>query len=210
VEFLIFSIYHKNFLILRKKESMNTVLEIKNNILSLISRIDNQNVLTEVYAYMNDRFTENLFWDTLALLDWENEDICAPAVVYLSKRPELIVDFDKMLSRKLYELDGKIFAEAVYGKDMPISVDDFLYVRCFQVAQGKEFYKSVLENPALMKDDVCESLLSIGAKAYQLATQKTDYVFPLTEFHYETYSNAKAWGRKKENIYSQLAQKELV
>jgi hypothetical protein len=185
-------------------------LEIKNHILALISRIDNQSVLSDVYTYMNDRFTENLFWDTIALLDWESADVRAPVIAYLAQKPEFITDFDKMLSRKLYDLDGKIFAEAVYGKEVPISADDFLYVRCFHVAQGKAMYESVLANPALMKDEVFESLLSIGAEAYQLATQKTDYVFPLTEFHYETYSNAQAWGKRKEDsLYSQLYAKKV-
>ncbi len=188
---------------------MNT-LEIKNNILALISRIDNQTVLTDVYAYMNDRFTETLFWDTIALLDWGSADVCARVIAHLAKKPELIVDFDRMLSRKLYDLDGKVFAEAVYGKDTPISTDDFLYVRCFNIAQGQVFYESVLENPALIANGVFESLLSVGAEAYQLATQKTDYVFPLTEFHYETYCNAKAWDRKQEdNIYYQLYTKNV-
>lgn len=180
-------------------------IEIKNHILALISRIDSKSVLTDVYTYMSDRYTESLFWDTIALLDWESENICTPAILHLAKRPELITDFDKILSRKLYDLDGKVFAEAVYGKDTSVSADDFLYVRCFHVAQGKDFYESILDNPMIMKDEAFEPLLSIGAEAYQLATQKTDYIFPLTAFHYETYSNAKAWGKNQEdNIYSQL------
>jgi hypothetical protein len=189
---------------------MNT-LEIKNNLLVLISRIDNQNVLTEVYEYINERFAENLFWETIALLDWESEDVCLSVVEFLAQKPDYIIAFDEILSRKLYDLDSPIFAEAVYGKNAPISVDDFLYIRCHQVAQGKEFYEKIIVNPSLMQDEVFEDLLSIGARAYQLATQKTDYVFPLTQYHYETYSNAKAWGRKKEeNIYTQLYNQKVL
>lgn len=140
-------------------------LEIKNHISALSSRINNQSVLTDVYAYMSNRFMENLFWDTIDLLDWESENVCDPAVAHLAKKPELIADFDKMLSRKLYDLDVKVFAEAVYGKDASVSADDFLYVRCFHVAQGQDFYESVLESPTLMKNEVFESLFSIGAEA---------------------------------------------
>ena len=48
------------------------------------------------------------------------------------------------------------------------SVDEFLYSRCVVVANGKDYYYEVLNNPTKMPKDLeFESLLYIACDAYE-------------------------------------------
>lgn len=146
--------------------------------------------------------SEQAFWDIIGLLDWKqegnDEEILEPAIQYLSSLPaEAITVFDDFLSEKLYHLDAQSYAEnagenAYRGEDAPFSADDFLYARCYVVAQGKDFYYRVLENPEKMPEDqTFESLLSLAPVAYRRKTgKKPDWVpaYPI-----ETFSNAEGW-----------------
>jgi Protein of unknown function (DUF4240) len=148
---------------------------------------------------------ENLFWKIIEKIEFNNVNPLEKAIQELAKYSTQIRDFDAILSHKLYELDGEIFAQAVYGKTETMSVDDFLYVRCYTLAQGKDFYEKIRQNPSLMPNETFEPLLYLSQKSYELAEQKTDYYPILSEYHYETYCNAEAWGRRKsDNFHFQL------
>ena len=91
--------------------------------------------------------SENDFWHIIELLDWERDKpdaVIRPAVDHLSQHPvPAIQAFQDWLSEKLYLLDGEQYAaqageNAYRGPEHPFSVDEFLYARCYIVAQGKD------------------------------------------------------------------------
>lgn len=148
---------------------------------------------------------EQRFWEIIALLDWNKEsddDILAPAVKALSTHSELdIRQFSEILARKLYELDGERFAKELSpenawnetGEVGHFSVDVFLYARCCVVANGREFFEEVLNDPTKMpKGYDFEALLYMPHAAWKLQTGQEDY-FQYTDFWYETFSNPEGW-----------------
>ena len=142
--------------------------------------------------------SETQFWEIIERLDWSKQDsnaIMAKAVKALSQMPIAnIYLFKDTLSEKLYNLDTKAHANAYKEKqeDGYLSVDDFLYVRCAVVAEGKVYYENVLTQPSEMPIEIAfEPLLSLADAAYQMKTgKKMDY---LPIFNYETHSNQAAW-----------------
>ncbi len=105
-----------------------------------------------------------------------------------------IHQFQEMLAEKLWQLDTQNHAQ-VFIDDHPqgrLSVDDFLYVRCAVVAEGKDFFEQILAEPSTIPQDLTfEPLLHLAADAY---TQKTGHRFVHTpQFSYETYSNEQGW-----------------
>ena len=141
----------------------------------------------------------DVFWDILAKFDWLAEDddsVIAPAVNFLKKQQvSFIKQFEETLSYKLYCLDTKNhgIASGLYDeKNNYISLDCFLYMRCFIVAKGEEFYNSVLSCPQKMPKDVdFEILLSVASEAYEKKTKREfNYI---TGRSYETFSNKESW-----------------
>ena len=143
-------------------------------------------------------FTDEQFWQIIQAFDWSKEDsdeIMAPAVALLSAMPVVnIYLFADKLSEKLYQLDTRAHGDAYLANegDDYLSVDDFLYIRCAVVAEGKEFFEKVLNNPAEFPDEISfESLLSLAGMAYEVKTgRKFEYYPPLS---YETFSNKEGW-----------------
>jgi len=149
-------------------------------------------------AEMND----DGFWRLISLFDWDktgdDSAVVAPVVAALSKLTEdEIVGFDETLAKKLFALDGEAYArnigEGAYtGRDDFFSVDGFLYSRCAVVANGRDYFESVLINAAAMPKDLeFEPLLYVAADAYTLKTGK-EFSFS-TETSYETFSNRSGW-----------------
>jgi len=141
--------------------------------------------------------TELDFWAQINQLDWtknDNESVIEPIVAALAQMPVAnIYQFQDLLSEKLWKLDTRGHA-AVFTEndDDSLSVDDFLYARCGVVANGKDFYKKVLENSNEMPLDITFSpLLRIAKKAYERKTGKKMTIVPA--FNYETYSNQQGW-----------------
>jgi Protein of unknown function (DUF4240) len=143
-------------------------------------------------------FSEEQFWQIIELFDWKQQkrdDITQPAITALSKMPvSAIYLFEDFLSEKLFNLDTKEHAKAYMKQqtDGYFSVDDFLYVRCATVAEGKEYYDRVMEDPTKLSADIdFEHLLSVAADAYKCKTGR-DFVYsPL--YNYETKSNIEKW-----------------
>ena len=140
------------------------------------------------------------FWAIIDLLDWDeakDEDILAPAIKQLKNKPIAhIYAFEDILSEKLYQLDQQKIAENIgengYQKDKYFSVDIFLYARACVVANGKEAFEEVLENPQSMPKGITfEPLLSLAAKAYELKTGRIFNYSP--SYNYETYANKQGW-----------------
>jgi hypothetical protein len=126
---------------------------------------------------------ETEFWKFISLLDWTKENnhaITQPLIKELSKKTVTeIQEFAEVLSEKLAALSTQAHIESSYkNTNNEFSADEFLYICCCVVANGQEFYKSVLQNPDLMPKNIdFESLLYVAEKAYFLKTGKTDFGF---------------------------------
>lgn len=154
-------------------------------------RISEKNLKIEI-------FSDADFWQIIGLFDWskkESDEIMAPAIKKLAAMPVVnIYLFADKLSEKLYQLDTRLHGEAYLKNegDDYLSVDDFLYIRCAVVAEGKTYFDKVLENPSEFPADLSfEPILNLPDQAYELKTGRTFEYFPTLS--YETYSNKKAW-----------------
>jgi hypothetical protein len=143
-------------------------------------------------------FSDDQFWRLIEAFDWTKKtgvDILAPAIEHLATMPVVnIYLFADKLSEKLFHLDTRAHGDAYLANegDDYLSVDDFLYIRCAVVAEGKAYFEKVLDNPAEFPDEISfEPLLSLAKKAYEKKTgRKFDYHPSIS---YETYSNKAAW-----------------
>jgi hypothetical protein len=143
-------------------------------------------------------FSETDFWSIIDKIDWSkkpSEAKLKTAVKTLSKLPvSNIYLFADKLAEKLFLLDtaahGKFYLEKDAGTYF--SVDDFLYVRCAVIAEGREYFEKVLQNPAEMPNEITfEPILYLANSAFELKIGKEFDYFPT--FNYETYSNKAGW-----------------
>lgn len=149
---------------------------------------------------------ENEFWNIISMFNWDHEGdddkVLESAIHYLSSKPnEAMYRFIDILSKHLYDLDGIAYAKNI-GEDAYVdentyfSVDNFLYARCVVVANGKDYYNKVLNNPKLMPEDLeFEALLYVADEAYEIKNDETfEYV---SAYDFETFSNKEQWVESK-------------
>jgi Protein of unknown function (DUF4240) len=143
-------------------------------------------------------FSDTDFWHIISLFDWskkESAEIMAPAIKKLAAMPVVnIYLFADKLAEKLHQLDTRAHGKAYLKNedDNYLSVDDFLYIRCAVVAEGKAYFDKVLQNPSEFPADLSfEPILNLPDQAYELKTGRTFEYAPTVS--YETYSNTKAW-----------------
>lgn len=144
--------------------------------------------------------SEARFWNLIALLDWSDPSdeaaVAAPLTAALAALPPgHIQQFQDLLAEKLWHLDTAAHARASLGNDASkhLSVDYFLYDRCYVVARGQAFYEKVLCNPAEFPvGRSFEELLYVAAAAYQKQTGGEVFSH-LPAYDYETYSNENGW-----------------
>lgn len=150
---------------------------------------------------MNEGLTEQGFWDMIALLDWSqtgnNDAVIEPLITALTTAPvRHIYEFDDVLSQKLYKLDGLQFAqqigESAWQPNGYFSVDVFLYARCCAVANGRDYYQKLLQDPGQMPKELdFGALLRVASTAY---ARKTGNVYTyVPAYPIETYSNKATW-----------------
>ena len=141
---------------------------------------------------------EEEFWNTIQMFDWDksgdDEAVLNPAVQYLAKKTnEEIFEFEEIMAQKLQSLDTKAHAqnigEGAYVNDNEyFSVDGFLYSRCVVVANGKNYFETVLTTPKdFPKDMEFESILYLAQEAYE-RKNKTEWNYSSTT-DYETFKN---------------------
>jgi hypothetical protein len=180
------SVFH----FLYKKYNMTTVLNVQLHDLNsqLIQALKQQfgkNAAVEIRLVQpmieEKLFTETDFWQLIERLDWSQGDndaaIVAPATQFLEKQSLAhIYRFSDMLSEKLWHLDTRKHAQVFLDdpeNEGELSVDDFLYARCAVVANGKDFYQKILQNPSEMPVEVTfEPLLYLASNAYKRKTGK--------------------------------------
>ena len=125
----------------------------------------------------------------------------APVVKALAAMTEdEIIGFENVLTEKLYALDGHAWARRSvdriwWGEPRSLSTDRFLYARSVVVANGREFFASVLADHKEMPVNMeFELLIYIAMKAYELKTGLDgDAVRGRGEVSYETFLNAAVW-----------------
>lgn len=139
------------------------------------------------------------FWSLIHLIDQSalserNEKAAlAPLRAALAELEQTeLEDFEEQLAQALYRLDGEVYAN--HAGRAGASDDNFMYLRTFVVARGKEFYDDVQADPSkmpkLMKER-CPALLHIVADAWE-ASHDEDWEFE-PSVSPETGSNAKLW-----------------
>jgi hypothetical protein len=143
-------------------------------------------------------FSDADFWQIISLFDWskeESDEIMAPSIKKLAGMPVVnIYLFADKLAEKLHQLDTRLHGEAYLKNedDDYLSVDDFLYIRCAVVAEGKAYFDKVLQNPSEFPADLSfEPILNLPDQAYEIKTGRVFEYSPTVS--YETYSNKKAW-----------------
>lgn len=98
-----------------------------------------------------------------------------------------LTDLDRVLERKLYDIDRRDIRRVTAGSD-----DGFLYCRGFVVAMGRDFYEAVLADPSVaIPDAECESMAYFFANLHNERYGR----YPDTDsgISRETASNAGGW-----------------
>jgi predicted DNA-binding WGR domain protein len=145
--------------------------------------------------------SEEVFWRIIGLFNWkktgDDEAVVKPAIQALSQMCEPdIARFENILAEKLFALDTESHAreigEFAFRDREYFSGDLFLYARCAVVANGREFFESVLAEPSKMPKDIdFEPLLSVAPEAFERRTgQEFDQT---TAVSYESFSNLTGW-----------------
>lgn len=99
-----------------------------------------------------------------------------------------LLAFDRILERKLYEIDREEIHEVTDGSD-----DGFLYCRGFIVSAGREFYEAVDRDPSLaIVDAECETMTYVSFHLF--AERFGEAAWTRSEISRESGSNASGWG----------------
>jgi hypothetical protein len=100
---------------------------------------------------------------------------------------EELVAMDRVLERKLYDIDRADIQAVTDGSD-----DGFLYARGFIVALGKVFYEAVLANPAIaICDAELEAMCYLPAQVH--SERFGDYPKTGSGISRESCSNREGW-----------------
>ena len=98
-----------------------------------------------------------------------------------------LTDLDRVLERKLYDIDRADIQEVTDGSD-----DGFLYCRGFIVAMGRDFYAAVVADPEVAVHDAeCESMAYFFAHLHN--ERFGDYPDTESGISRETASNTAGW-----------------
>lgn len=123
--------------------------------------------------------------DAFALLEDLEEVVDSLTERLEDLNKEDLVAFDRILERKLYDIDRAEIQEYTDGSD-----DGFLYCRGFIVAAGQAYYDAVNRDPSRALVDLeCEDLCYLPVQIYE--DRFGD--FPQSDLCRETCSNQQGW-----------------
>jgi hypothetical protein len=101
-----------------------------------------------------------------------------------------LLAFDRILERKLYDIDRADVHERTDGSD-----DGFLYCRGFIVGMGQRYYEAVRANPAVAVTDAeCEEMCYLSWHLYHEHFGEV----PPSGISRETQSNSAGWASDAE------------
>lgn len=154
-------------------------------------------------AWESLEMSEDVFWRIIGLFNWkktgDDEAVTKSAVSALAQMTvDDIYRFDDILAEKLHSLDTEAHAreigEDAYQPGKYFSPDCFLYARCVVVANGPEFYETILADPTEFPEDMeFEALLTVATFAYEQKTGDEEGYDHVTEVSYESFSNQAGW-----------------
>lgn len=121
---------------------------------------------------------EKTFWEIIrnALINSNgNQDEQGEIIksLLIKQAPEDIIDFERILHRKIIESDNfKVMAAAKIINGW-VSDDSYLYFRCWLIGKGKMVFEQALEKPDCLSQHISEDedadferLLYVSAEAY--------------------------------------------
>jgi hypothetical protein len=122
----------------------------------------------------------------MKLADLSQSDMVPALREKLEQLPkEELLQFDRILERKLYDIDRAEIQEYTDGGD-----DGFLYARGFIVAAGQAYYEKVSSDPACAGMDLeCEEMCYLSARVYEDRFGK----MPNSDISRETGFNKSGW-----------------
>jgi len=152
--------------------------------------------------------SEKEFWDIIQFVNLDameeeyQTDAVEPVIRQLATLPvATIKSFHNHLSNMLFKLDTRKHFEAAEAAFEYLSVDSFLYLRCYIVGRGRQYYESVLQNPHKMpENDVSfERLISAASTAWAEVTDDEPMNFDrnCAENSFETGSNRTGWIKRQ-------------
>ncbi len=122
--------------------------------------------------------SDDLFWKIIDSFDWSKKtgsDVLASGVERLAAQETVFIYlFADVLHEKLAQLNTKAHAQSfATNKKGHFSGDDFLYTRCAVIAEGKDYFEKVVNEPSAMPTDIIfEALLNLPDIAYKTKTGK--------------------------------------
>lgn len=154
------------------------------------------------------KLSEAEFWKILGKLNWkksgDDDAVMAPAIKALSQKSAREIEaFYELFAVKLHALDTREHCRHSYAGeqdpddgDVYISADDFLYLRCCALLNGKKYYDTALKNPAKMPTNLeFEALLYLAPKAWELKTgEEFEYA---NKVDFESFSNKAGWAKNR-------------
>ncbi|NNJ24766.1 DUF4240 domain-containing protein [Alienimonas chondri] len=134
-----------------------------------------------------DAFVERYFDDDdLGMIADESTFLAALTKELEGLSKEDLIAFDRILERKLYDIDREEIQAVTDGSD-----DGFLYCRGFIVACGKRYYDAVNLAPENgLCDFECEEMTYISFQAFE---ERFEDEFPDSDISRESCSNKAAW-----------------
>lgn len=133
---------------------------------------------------------------TFALQEMLEEEVVPALLDQLDTLPaEELLGFDRILERKLYDIDRADIQERTDGSD-----DGFLYCRGFIVGIGRLYYEAVLADPdRAVTDAECEEMCYLSWHMYREKFGE----MPPSGISRESCSNSAGWreqgGENEEN-----------
>jgi len=160
--------------------------------------------------YQNKTMHDLEFFAMTGCLDWtkqgDDELVLEPLIQYLAKWPdEILYVFEDKMAELLFKLDTPEVARRAYRTDRNFSGDDFLYVRCVALVNGRAYYNKILEGTKKLDSGMeFEAILSAPAMAWARKHHADPAEYPHLESPcYETGSNEEAW--RQENVWTECA-----
>lgn len=169
-------------------------------------------IIMELFKRSQERsktLTDKDFWEIIDSIDHEyggdSEAVLSSLVRHLKNcEDEYIFAFDDKLSELLYAIDGKKWADELFGNE-PFSEEKFLSARCAAVAAGMNHYSKVLGHREKLSGEniheykgrwygITDGLITAAADAWtRKHLQEVDKYPHKTKFSLKSHSNAEMW-----------------
>ncbi|MCM1523234.1 MAG: DUF4240 domain-containing protein [Ruminococcus sp.] len=156
-----------------------------------------------------NEFTDKDFWEIVDFIDHEyggdTEAVTSSIIRHLKHcEDEYIFAFDDKLAELIYSLDGKEWADELFGND-PFNEDKFLCARCSAVAAGKEHYGRVIGGEEKLNSQglhfhngrwygSADGLITAAAHAWSRKHLEDTESYPhKTKYSVSSHSNTEKW-----------------